>query len=158
MLGKLQRFLKRSSLLGDTLVFISLPTHPHPQRAPQVFFFFLSFFLPIYLTNSKNNEFMLLRLGFHISRAMRKRVFRRMRTAKAQISLCIVQSDQGHRCPQAELLDNRMFQWRANTRMRLCPSAGCFLWGNHVKMARISAFRVFSARKAKMHICSHQTI
>ena len=38
-------------------------------------------------------------------RAMRKRVFRYMRTVKAQISLRKVQADQGVHCPLTESLD-----------------------------------------------------
>ena len=56
---------------------------------------------------------------------MRKRVFGYMRTAKAQISLCICTVRSGSSQSSSTIMDHcRMYQWRANAQMRLCTCKG----------------------------------
>ena len=82
-------------------------------------------------------------LWYYLGHAVRKRVYGHMQTANAQIRLRIRASDQGLRCPLTESFGHyRMYQWRANARMRLCACgmiwicAICAWSKTHFRLAR----------------------
>ena len=65
-------------------------------------------------------------LGFPKGRTLRKRVFRHMRTAKAQISLRIRAVRSGPSLSAIRIIGYYiMFKCRAIARMKLCACAGC---------------------------------
>ena len=58
---------------------------------------------------------------YHMGHARQKHAFEHMRTAKAQISLCICAVWSGPSQSAYRIIErHRMYQWRANVRMRLC--------------------------------------
>ena len=62
----------------------------------------------------------------YMSCAMQKSVFRYMQTLKAQISLCIPAVRSGPSLSANRIIGHyRMYQWKANAWMRLCP---CVVW------------------------------
>ena len=96
--------------------FLPLSWHPHQFTLGyrgQKFFklrYYIHMFLSLKILPSACSE--------QMGRAMQKRVFRHMRTAKVQISLRIRVVRSGH-----SLSTSRVYKWRANARMRLCTGA-----------------------------------
>ena len=74
-----------------------------------------------YARQTKINAYWFILIKILLVRPMRRCVFRYMRTAKAQISLCIREV-----WSVLSLSADRMYKWKAKARMMLCACAGLF--------------------------------